>query len=64
MTLVSDPEYFSERDEFLKWIIFDDEKNDIYLRDDAPEDLKREFAGKKNAERKKLTLEEIILTDV
>ena len=64
MTLVNDPEYFSERAELLKRIVFDDEKNDIYLRDDAPEDLKREFAGKKNAERKKLTLEEIILTDV
>ena len=64
MTLVCDPKYFSERDEFLKWIIFDDEKNDIYLRDDAPDDLKREFAGKKNAERKEHTLEEIILTDV
>ena len=64
MTLVCDPKYFSERDEFLKWIIFDDEKNEIYLRDGAPEDLKREFAEMKNAESKKLTLEEIILTDV
>ena len=64
MTLVCDPKYFSERDEFLKWIIFDDEKNEIYLRDGAPEYLKIAFSEMKNAESKKLTLEEIILTDV
>ena len=64
MTLVNDPEYFSERAELLKRIVFDDEKNDIYLRDDAPEYLKRAFAEMKNAERKEHTLEEIILTDV
>ena len=64
MTQVDDPEYFSERAELLKWIVFDDEKNDIYLRDGAPEYLKIAFAEMKNAESKKLTLEEIILTDV
>ena len=64
MTLVSDPKRNSEWAEFLKYIIFDAEKNEFYLRDDAPESLKSEFAAMKNAESKKLTLEEIISTDV
>ena len=63
MTLVSDPKYFSERDEFLKWIIFDDEKNEIYLRDGAPEYLKRAFAEMKNSESR-LSFDEKILRDV
>ena len=63
MTLVCDPKYFSERDEFLKWIIFDDEKNEIYLRDDAPESLKSEFAAMKNRESR-LSFDEKILRDV
>ena len=63
MTQVDDPEYFSERDEFLKYIIFDAEKNEFYLRDDAPESLKSEFAAMKNAESR-LSFDEKILRDV
>ena len=63
MTLVCDPKYFSERDEFLKYIIFDAEKNEFYLRDDAPESLKSEFAAMKNRESR-LSFDEKILRDV
>ena len=63
MTLVSDPKRNSEWAEFLKYIIFDAEKNEFYLRDDAPESLKSEFAAMKNAESR-LSFDEKILRDV
>ena len=63
MTLVSDPKRNSEWAEFLKYIIFDAEKNEFYLRDDAPESLKSEFAEMKNAESR-LSFDEKILRDV
>ena len=53
----------SEWAEFLKYIIFDAEKNEFYLRDDAPESLKSEFAAMKNGESR-LSFDEKNLRDV